>query len=163
MENGDDYEINKIMRHFVANNAKAYHPYYDEIKDHPGRDLMNIGSRLAFLRDQRGLTQEELASSLGISRAALSHYEKNRREPDTETLGKVADLFQVSIDYLVGRTSQSNVTLDPEVRQFSDRLELSDEQLMEQFALTIDGRKLTAEEARRFIAFVRAERNMNNP
>ncbi|QMV43213.1 helix-turn-helix domain-containing protein [Cohnella cholangitidis] len=123
---------------------------------------MNIGSRLAFLRDQRGLTQEELASSLGISRAALSHYEKNRREPDTETLGKVADLFQVSIDYLVGRTSQSNVTLDPEVRQFSDRLELSDEQLMEQFALTIDGRKLTAEEARRFIAFVRAERNMNN-
>jgi transcriptional regulator with XRE-family HTH domain len=123
---------------------------------------MNIGSRLAFLRDQRGLTQEELASSLGISRAALSHYEKNRREPDTETLGKVADLFQVSIDYLVGRTSQSNITLDPEVRQFSDELELADDQLLENFALTVDGRKLTAEEARRFIAFVRAERNMNN-
>lgn len=123
---------------------------------------MNIGSRLAFLRDQRGLTQEELASSLGISRAALSHYEKNRREPDTETLGKVADLFQVSIDYLVGRTSQSNIALDPEVRQFSDELELADDQLLDNFALTIDGRKLTAEEARRFIAFVRAERNMSN-
>jgi len=122
---------------------------------------MNIGSRLAFLRDQRGLTQEELATSLGISRAALSHYEKNRREPDTETLGKVADLFQVSIDYLVGRTEQSNAVLDPEVRQFADRLELSDEQVLEQFTLTVDGRKLTPEEARRFIAFVRAERNMN--
>jgi transcriptional regulator with XRE-family HTH domain len=122
---------------------------------------MNIGSRLAFLRDQRGLTQEELASSLGISRAALSHYEKNRREPDTETLGKVADLFQVSIDYLVGRTAQTNATLDSDVRQFTDELELSDDEILSHFALTIDGRKLTAEEARRFIAFVRAERNMN--
>ncbi|MFC5404990.1 helix-turn-helix domain-containing protein [Cohnella soli] len=125
---------------------------------------MNIGSRLAFLRDQRGLTQEELASSLGISRAALSHYEKNRREPDTETLGKVADLFHVSIDYLVGRTPHANLTMDAEVRQFADelQLELSDEQLLDHFALTVDGRKLSPEESRRFIAFVRAERNMNS-
>ncbi len=123
---------------------------------------MNIGNRLAFLRDQRGLTQEELAASLGISRAALSHYEKGRREPDTETLGKIADLFQVSIDYLVGRTSQPQTTLDPEIRQFADELELSDEQILEHFSLTIDGRKLTADEARRFIAFVRAERNMSS-
>ncbi|XID92824.1 helix-turn-helix domain-containing protein [Paenibacillaceae bacterium WGS1546] len=122
---------------------------------------MNIGSRLAFLRDQRGLTQEELATSLGISRAALSHYEKNRREPDTETLGKVADLFQVSIDYLVGRTNHAQTTLDVDVRQFTDALELSDDQLLEHFTLTVDGRKLTPDEARRFIAFVRAERNMN--
>jgi transcriptional regulator with XRE-family HTH domain len=142
-------------------NAFVPYPYYDEIKRHAGRDLMNIGNRLAFLRDQRGLTQEELATSLGISRASLSHYEKNRREPDTETLGKIADLFQVSIDYLVGRTPQSTVTLDSEVRQFTDELELADTEILEHFALTIDGRKLSAEEARRFIAFVRAERNMN--
>lgn len=122
---------------------------------------MNIGSRLAFLRDQRGLTQEELATSLGISRAALSHYEKNRREPDTETLGKVADLFQVSLDYLVGRTHQSTAILDSDVRQFTDELELADNEILDHFALTIDGRKLSIEEARRFVAFVRAERNMN--
>ena len=121
---------------------------------------MNIGSRIAFLRDQRGWTQEELAASLGISRAALSHYEKNRREPDTETLTKVADIFRVSIDYLVGRTQQPTGVLDEEVRQFVDQLELSDAELLEKFALTIDGRKLTVEEARRFIAFVRAERAM---
>ncbi|KIL36490.1 XRE family transcriptional regulator [Cohnella kolymensis] len=122
---------------------------------------MNIGSRIAFLRGQRHLTQEELASALGISRAALSHYEKNRREPDTETLSKVADLFHVSLDYLVGRTNETSVTLDSDVRQFTDELELSDTELLERFSLTIDGRKLTADEARRFIAFVRAERNMN--
>jgi transcriptional regulator with XRE-family HTH domain len=149
------------MRHFVAFSAIVLLPYYDEIIEHPGRDLMNIGSRLAFLRDQRGLTQEELATSLGISRAALSHYEKGRREPDTETLGKFADLFKVSMDFLVGRTHQSNAVLDPDIRQFADELELSDEQLLERFKLMIDGQTLTPEEARRFIAFVRAERNMN--
>ncbi|CAM4411905.1 helix-turn-helix domain-containing protein [Paenibacillus tarimensis] len=122
---------------------------------------MNIGSRIAKLREQRGWTQEQTSSSLGISRAALSHYEKNRREPDTETLTKFADLFKVSIDYLVGRTELPHRTLDPEVRQFSDALELSDEEILEKFALAIDGRKLSADEARRFIAFVRAERLMH--
>ncbi|MFC5530634.1 helix-turn-helix domain-containing protein [Cohnella yongneupensis] len=121
---------------------------------------MNIGNRIAFLRDQRGLTQEELATSLGISRAALSHYEKNRREPDTETLSKVADLFQVSLDYLAGRTTQPTTTLDTDVRQFADELELSNNEMLDKFALTIDGRKLSPAEAKRFIAFVRAERNM---
>ena len=121
---------------------------------------MNIGNRIAFLRDKRGLTQEELATSLGISRAALSHYEKNRREPDTETLSKVADLFQVSLDFLAGRTSQPTTTLDPDVKQFADELELSNNELLEKYALTIDGRKLTPAEDRRFIAFVRAERDM---
>lgn len=121
---------------------------------------MNIGNRIAFLREKRGLTQEELATSLGISRAALSHYEKNRREPDTETLSKVADLFHVSLDFLAGRTSQPTTTLDPDVRQFADELELSNNELLDKFALTIDGRKLTPAEAKRFIAFVRAERDM---
>lgn len=123
---------------------------------------MNIGSRIAKLRDQRGWTQEQTASSLGISRAALSHYEKNRREPDTETLAKFADLFKVSIDYLVGRTNAPHAALDPEVREFADSLELSDEELLARFALTVDGRKLSPDEARRFIAFVRAERMMQD-
>lgn len=121
---------------------------------------MNIGNRIAYLREQRGQTQEELATSLGISRAALSHYEKNRREPDTETLSKMADLFKVSLDYLAGRTAHPTATLDSDVRQFADALELSDNELLEKFNLTIDGRKLTPAEARRFIAFVRAERDM---
>ncbi|MBD2848564.1 helix-turn-helix transcriptional regulator [Paenibacillus sp. IB182496] len=122
---------------------------------------MNTGERIAQLRDERGWTQEQTATMLGISRAALSHYEKNRREPDTETLSKFADLFHVSIDFIVGRTRSQNTLLDPEVREFVDELELSDQDILSKFALTIDGKQLTAEEARRFIAFVRAERNMN--
>ncbi|AZN40009.1 helix-turn-helix domain-containing protein [Paenibacillus albus] len=121
---------------------------------------MGIGNRISKLRDDRGWTQEQTAGLLGISRAALSHYEKNRREPDTETLSKFADLFKVTVDFLVGRTNAPHVTVESPVREFVDQLELSEEDLLNRFALTIDGLKLSPEEARRFIAFVRAERNM---
>ncbi|GIO67874.1 helix-turn-helix transcriptional regulator [Paenibacillus sp. FSL M7-1455] len=121
---------------------------------------MNHGNRIAELRDQRGWTQEELAQSIGITRAALSHYEKNRRKPDFEILTKLADKFEVSIDYLIGRTNQPKLEMDPEVREFVDHLELSDSDLLDRFNLTVDGRSLTEEEARRFIAFVRMERSM---
>jgi transcriptional regulator with XRE-family HTH domain len=121
---------------------------------------VNYGERISELREQHGWTQEELATSVGITRAALSHYEKNRRKPDFETLTRLADLFDVSIDYLIGRTTQEKTVLDAEVRSFVDGLELSDEDLLERFNLTVDGRKLTEDEAKRFIAFVRMERSM---
>lgn len=121
---------------------------------------MNRGNRIAELREQRKLTQEQLSIALGISRAALSHYEKNRREPDYETLIKIANHFKVSMDYLLGRTNRPDVVLQEEVREFVNTLELSDDEILKKFALTIDGQTLTPEEARRFIAFVRAERSM---
>ncbi len=61
-----------------------------------------MGSRLKNLRGKK--TQEEIARKLGISRARYSHYENNRVEPDSELLGKIADIFGVSTDYLLGRT-----------------------------------------------------------
>lgn len=121
---------------------------------------MNTGDRIALLRESLGWTQEELALKLGITRAALSHYEKNRRKPDFETLTELADLFDVSIDYLVGRTSALQDAQSKAIDHFADQLELSDEELLKKYQLSIDGRPLTPEETRRFIAFVRAERNM---
>ncbi|EGL19519.1 MULTISPECIES: helix-turn-helix transcriptional regulator [Paenibacillus] len=119
------------------------------------------GDRIAQLREKHALTQEELANKLGISRAALSHYETSRREPDFETMNKIATFFKVSADYLLGRTTNPHAVLDEDVRDFVNSLELSDDKILEKFALSIDGRKLTAEEAKRFIAFVRAERSMS--
>ncbi|MEI7026131.1 helix-turn-helix domain-containing protein [Paenibacillus sp. y28] len=121
---------------------------------------MNYGNRIAKLREEKRMTQEELALKIGITRAALSHYENNRREPEYQTLQKIADFFSVSIDFLMGRTSKPQQHLDPAVRGFADSLDLSDEAILEQFDLSIDGEKLTAEETRRFIAFIRAERSM---
>ncbi len=121
---------------------------------------MLFGNRISSLRMARGLTQEEMATAVGITRASLSHYEKNRRSPDYDTLNKFANFFQVTVDYLMGRTKDAEKTLDREVREFVDQLELSDEALLSKFALKIDGRELTPEEAKRFIAFVRAQRAM---
>ncbi|MCM3749160.1 helix-turn-helix domain-containing protein [Paenibacillus pasadenensis] len=121
---------------------------------------MDIGTRLASLREDRGWTQEQTSQSLGISRAALSHYEKNRREPDTDTLAKFADIYQVSIDYLVGRTDNPEATLDSDVRDFAGSIELSDAEILEKFAFSIDGSPLTPEESKMFIAFIRANRSM---
>lgn len=111
--------------------------------------MIKIGDRIALLREKFKLTQEELSKKIDISRASLSHYEKNRREPDYDTIVKLADLFKVSLDYMTGRTEDPQRTLDPDIRSFVDQLELSDQQILERFQLTVDGKKLTPDEARR--------------
>jgi transcriptional regulator with XRE-family HTH domain len=65
-----------------------------------------IGERLKYLRGKK--TQEDIAKYLGISRARYSHYENGRSEPDNETLKKLADFFNVTTDYLLGRTDTPN-------------------------------------------------------
>jgi len=66
---------------------------------------MSLGERLAALRESRTLTQKELAQLTKISRSRLSLYETDKREPDLQTLKQLADFFNVTIDYLVGRNT----------------------------------------------------------
>lgn len=61
---------------------------------------------ITFLRKERGLSQKQVATELGISQALLSHYEKGIRECGLDFLVKAADYFEVSCDYLLGRTVQ---------------------------------------------------------
>lgn len=61
---------------------------------------------ITFLRKERGLSQKQVAADLGISQALLSHYEKGIRECGLDFLVKAADYFEVSCDYLLGRTVQ---------------------------------------------------------
>lgn len=63
---------------------------------------MGIGENIARLRERENMTQEELALKVGVTRAALSHYEKNRREPDYDTLSKFSKVFRVTVDELLG-------------------------------------------------------------
>ena len=58
--------------------------------------------RIRKLRKQQQLTQEELALELGISRSTLGMYETGKREPDFKTLEKIADYFNVDMNYLTG-------------------------------------------------------------
>ncbi len=60
----------------------------------------NISKNITDLRKQRGITQEQLAVALNISPQAVSKWETNASQPDTQTLPLIADFFGVSIDYL---------------------------------------------------------------
>lgn len=60
--------------------------------------------RLRNLRGEKGLLQRELAAKLNLSRVAITHYEQGKRFPEWDTLQKIADLFGVSVDYLLGRS-----------------------------------------------------------
>lgn len=61
------------------------------------------------LRISSGLTQQEVADKLGISRSTIGMYETGAREPDYATLETIADFFNVDIDYLLGRTNKTTV------------------------------------------------------
>ncbi len=64
-----------------------------------------FGERLRNLREIRDMTQEAVATELGMSRGMLSNYELGKREPDYLMLCKLASYYCVSVDYLLGRTS----------------------------------------------------------
>ena len=61
-----------------------------------------LGQRLKELREEKGLTQKELSSILGINSVTYLHYEKDQREPPLALLADMAKFFEVSVDYLLG-------------------------------------------------------------
>jgi transcriptional regulator with XRE-family HTH domain len=67
-----------------------------------------LGERLKSLREDKDLLQKDIAKAIGISDRTIGMYEQERREPDIETLKKLADYFDVSLDYLLGRTDVPN-------------------------------------------------------
>ena len=62
---------------------------------------------ISLLRKERGISQKQAAADLGISQALLSHYEKGIRECGLEFLVKAADYYNVSCDYLLGRSPEA--------------------------------------------------------
>lgn len=74
------------------------------------------GERIVQLRKEKGLTQTQLASELGITRSALSLYEIEKREPDTNTLIEISSYFGVSTDYLLGYSDNRISTQELEWR-----------------------------------------------
>lgn len=68
-----------------------------------------LAKRLKDLRESRRIYQKEMAEILGLSFRGYQDYETNKSEPKLKTLIAIADYFQVSIDYLVGRTDLPGV------------------------------------------------------
>lgn len=65
-------------------------------------DLLNFGNKLKELRTQNKMTQQQLAAQIGVTKSVISYYELQERSPSPEILLKLASVFHVSTDYLLG-------------------------------------------------------------
>ncbi|MEY2374561.1 LexA family protein [Lentilactobacillus buchneri] len=66
---------------------------------------MNLGSRIKELRTEKRMTQAELGRVIGVTKVSISGYENNTRQPDNSILLKLAGYFNVSTDYLLGKSN----------------------------------------------------------
>ena len=84
-------------------------------------------NRIKDLREDRDLRQADVASATGIVQRTLSNYETGKTNPDSFALIKLADFFDVSIDYLVGRTDLKNYSAPEIVRELKAAQRLLDD------------------------------------
>ena len=72
-------------------------------------DQIKIGKFIAACRKKAGLTQQQLAAQLGITKSVVSFYELQSRSPSPEVLAKLAQIFHVSADYLLGLDTRETI------------------------------------------------------
>lgn len=73
--------------------------------------IANFSNRLRELRQRKGLRQEQVAKLIGVNKSAISTYENDIRQPSFEILVRLANLYRVSTDYLLGQTNIRSVDL----------------------------------------------------
>ncbi|MPN08653.1 HTH-type transcriptional regulator Xre [bioreactor metagenome] len=113
------------------------------------------------MRIQKQLTQEELAQVLKIQRGTLANWEIGRTEPDLATISHLADYFNVSVDYLLGRSDDPGNFTGKYITP--DDLDISDEDKAElkkymEYAVAIDeakAAKMTPEDVKYLIEFAK--------
>ena len=76
-------------------------------------------NRLRELRNARGMTQQDVANSIGVNRSTYANYESGRREVDHQTLLLLADLFDASVDLILGRNENQPTVDDDGLRAWA--------------------------------------------
>lgn len=98
---------------------------------------LKYGDILKKLRKNKGLSQKELTDRLNINRSTYARYETSQTQPDYDTLKIIADFFEVTTDYILGRSDNPNQTEeesfesfinDPELRRWHRELPKSKEE-----------------------------------
>lgn len=108
-----------------------------------------LGKRLKYSREKNNFSQLEAAKKLGISNGTLSGYERDYRDPDTKMLEKMADLYGVTTDYLLGRSDTPDYTAkedqefkkaitDPDLKRWHSELPESDEEDLKKLKMMWD-------------------------
>lgn len=93
--------------------------------------MPTFGERLKDLRKENNLTQEQLANMFFLNKSSVSRYEKDKQMPENDMLQKIADYFEVTIDYLLGRsdirTPHKDEHLDANLEKFPKDKTLNDD------------------------------------
>ena len=97
---------------------------------------MDIGNKITELRKQHNFSQTELAKQLGASRTIVGNYERNENTPSIDMILKLAKVFNVSLDYLVGEGQLANY--DKEVLKRIEDIEQLDKETQNKLFFLID-------------------------
>ena len=85
--------------------------------------MVNFGAMLRALRKQAGMSQKQLAERLGVTKSVVSYYELSERMPSPDVLIKIAGVFHVTTDYLLGRESKATMDVSDLSAEDIDLLE----------------------------------------
>lgn len=110
---------------------------------------MKLGKRLKSLLNQKDLTQRDLARHFGWGDTTVSNYISGNRQPDLETTQALADFFDVTLDYLLGRTDNPKEYVTPKIPEN-----------WEQVIRRLTEQGLSAEDVEAAIEFIRAAKKM---
>ena len=97
---------------------------------------MKIGDRIAQLRKEKGLSQTDLAAAINASREAISKYERNEASPSVEVASKIAEVFAVTIDYLIGKNH--NMAVDKKTLKRMEDIDKLDDSTKDKLFFLID-------------------------
>ena len=109
-----------------------------------------LSNRLKQLRIEKGITQKEMAKDLGTTDVSIGRYEKGEREPKTDMLNTLANYFDVTTDYLLGRTDIKNNSnsnkINANKNDNENDIEKIIDELMEQKGLMLCGEPMSEED-----------------
>ena len=93
--------------------------------------MIGIGKKIKLLRVERDMSQTQLGELLGVSQSALAHYESETRKIDLDVVGKLCEVFDVTSDWLIGKTENRTPKSDDVI---TDGLTKQEKEEVEDFA-----------------------------
>lgn len=106
---------------------------------------------LKLLRKQHNLSQKEIGNIFHASQNTVSRWENGTRKPSYDIIQEIADYFDVSVDYLLGRQEQLPELNSKDKREIQEILDDTEQQLLSQDGLMFDGSPATDEDVQKII------------
>ncbi|CEP86936.1 helix-turn-helix domain-containing protein [Paraclostridium sordellii] len=107
--------------------------------------MSNLSNRLKLLRNEKNVMQKDIANYLNITTSAYGFYEQGKRTPTPEILSALAEYFDVSVDYLIGRVdtkqicNKKPVNINENEKDVEELLEETMSQILDQEGLMLNG------------------------